>query len=135
MFIASRSRDSPGCRTPLTDSQTQDTSPRHTIPVDGNLPSRDRESDLTCYPENNRVITALARQLGALRRDVTQLRSDIVNLKSTSNNETCGEICCIYVRLKSIKLDDLCESFLGSILQCPIICLSIILVGLCYHSE
>ena len=119
-FISSRLRDSPSGQT----SQANDPSPQSTdeTTLHGNPLCDGIVSDCS---GNNRAITTLTRELGFLRRDVTQLKSDILGLKSTSVNE----MCCIYVRLKALKPDELCESLLSAILQCPIACYSIIRCG------
>ena len=115
-FLASRSRNSPNCQSPLKTINSPIT------PIDGDKPSDNHGSESLCCPENNRAIASLTRELGSLRHDVTQLKSDIVSLKSTSNNETC----LIYVSLKNLERDDVHESLLNAILHCPIVCYSII---------
>ena len=110
IFVASR--DEYGH---IPEQTNQSKSP--TVPGGDNPPNSQGSN---CSDED-RAITALTRDLGNLRREVAQLKLDIAGLRSTSNPDTC----CIYVRLKCIQFNNMCESLLNTILNCPIICYSI----------
>ena len=116
-FVASR--DPPGH---IPEQTNQRSSPLQlTAPGSDNPPGSQGSNCSNCSDEN-RAISTLTRDLGNLRHEIVQLKSDIVGLRSTSNSDTC----CIHVRLRCIQSNNMCESFLNTILHCPIICYSII---------
>ena len=127
-FVASRARDSPNRHTDghgrmqPTASSTQHTPATESTCEHNNSSSNGQASVSHSCSENNRAITTLTRDLGALRQQVTELRSDVLNFKSNNANDTC----CLYVRIKSLVDNKLCDSFLTDLLRCPIVCNSII---------
>ena len=72
-------------------------------------------------------ITILTREISTLRCELTQLRSEIIDIRSICQPSAATGICFLYVRLKSLPAHgEVGKSMLGSLLQCPILCYTII---------
>ena len=126
VFIAARASDSPPDPTDCQGSaqcSPQCTQQTLTTMSPPNQHCDEHVTDShSCTVIDSRAITTLNRELSALRQEVTDLKSDVLGLKNKNTPETCS----LYVRIRSLKLDELCEASLSALLKCPVVCYSII---------